>query len=126
MRNNLLTLLVLLIVGFATIILQASATSANNACFQVKASQWGARCGGDPLSLEITVENTCQQKMSLLYCLEQEGGKKECNVAADIMAGDTTKVFTCKGTGNYEFIACEKSKDCKKELKKKRGPRAPF
>jgi hypothetical protein len=117
-----LTLIVILVGVFATFFLHAYTVEAgDDACFQVQASQWGKSCGEDPSALEITLKNVCSKKMSLIYCLDQEGGKRDCRIKANISGGDLFKVSACKATGNYEFTACEKTRDCKKELKKKIG-----
>ena len=112
-----MTLIAIMVVGFATLFLHTDVSEANNACFIVTDSQWGKQCNEDPNSLELTVKNTCDKKMSLLYCMDQEGGAKVCKVMEDVEGGASIKISACKATGSYDFTGCERAYDCKQELK---------
>ena len=117
-------LLVLVIVAGLMVPVAPLAVGAANDCFKVVASQWGKHCDGDPSSLELTVKNTCNDAMSLLYCLEQEGGAWDCQIMQDIKKDAEVTVHSCKNTGNYEFTACLDTYDCQQE-KEKKGKYAP-
>ena len=116
-----LTLLVILVVGFGTFFLHTNVSDADEACFNVTESQWGKGCSDDPSSLELTVQNICKETMTLLYCLGQEGGAKDCKVKENIEGKASFKISACKATGSYEFTGCQSGYDCKQELKKKTG-----
>ena len=81
-------------------------------------SAWGKYCDGDSSSLELTVQNTCIEPMSLLYCFEQEGGGWDCSVAENIGVEEMAIIHSCKNTGNYRLTACEYLSDCKQQLEK--------
>ncbi len=116
-----MTLLVIMVVGFGTLFFTTNIAESNDACFQVTSSQWGGQCNEDPNSLELTVQNVCNNKMALLYCLAQEGGRKDCKVKENIEGKASFKISACKATGSYEFTGCERGYDCKQELKKITG-----
>ena len=116
-----LTILVLMAVGFGTFFLHTNVSEANDACFTVIDSQWGKGCSEDPSSLELTVQNICKEKMTLLYCLGQEGGAKDCKIRENVQGKASFKISACKATGSYDFTGCQRAYDCKQELKKKTG-----
>ena len=119
MKKCTMTLVVILFVGFASFFLHTNTSYANEACFIVTDSQWGKGCDGDPNSLQLTVQNNCDKKMSLLYCLAREGNKKLCHVKENMEAKASLVISACNATGTYEFTGCEKAYDCKQKLKKK-------
>ncbi len=119
--KHVLTLIVLMLAGFGTIFLHTNVSDANEACFNVTGSQWGKVCNDDPSGLELTVENVCKEKMTLLYCLGQEGGARLCKIRENIPGGASFKISACKATGSYDFTGCERAYDCKQELKRMTG-----
>ncbi len=116
-----MTLIFLVLAGFGALILHPGVADADEACFQVTGSQWGTSCNEDPDSLELTVQNVCDKKMTLLYCLSQDGGKKVCKVKENVQGKASIKISACKATGSYDFTGCERAYDCKQELKKITG-----
>ena len=116
-----MTILVIMVVGFATFFGLTNTARANSACFQVASSEWATQCNADPNALELTVKNACKEKMALLSCMDKTDGKKDCKVNGSVAGGATVKIFTCNASGSYEFVGCEKAYDCQLELKKKMG-----
>ena len=117
-----LTILVLMAVGFGTFFLHTNVSEANDACFTVIDSQWGKGCkDDDPDSLQLTVQNVCDKTMSLLSCMDREGGKPFCVVKENIKAKGTFVMSACNATGNYKFTGCQRAYDCKQELKRITG-----
>ena len=117
-----MTLIVLVLAGFGPFFLHTNVSQANEACFTVIDSQWGKGCNeDDPNSLQLTVKNTCDKKMTLLYCMDRGANRKHCQVKENMEAKASLVISACNASGSYEFIGCERARDCKKELEKIMG-----
>lgn len=84
--------------------ISASSEQDWNACVQKKADEWGGKClnyGFSEGKYTVHLVNTCNEKVDLMCCVQNENMRWHCFYRMDMNANDTLHANACHGSGKY-------------------------